>query len=400
MKRLAGFGLLLIAVVAIIYLVSAQTSGRVDSAQLDAQTSTVQASQESSEETAEEAEQETTEEASDETTEETARTDAGAAEENPVVIRLGEQEVRLDEFDERFEIAMLGVAAQQGVELNDELRAQLGVYKPQFLDQRATELALLEEAKARELSVSDEDLEAQVEEIRSGATEEQSFEDIYTAAGFESEEDLRAYLSEQLLVEQLVGQLQEEATVSEEDVSSAYEARAEEFAQGEQVCARHILLESEEDANAALEELEGGADFAQLAQERSTGPSGPDGGDLGCFTQDRMVAPFGKAAFAAEIDTPVGPVQTEFGYHVILVYDRQEAGQIPLEQVAPQLEQELSQEAFLASIDAVRESSGIEAFPDVLEPAQLPAESTEDASAGEGDTESSEETEEDSEDSE
>ena len=438
MKRPAGIRPLLSIVVTAIFLLvaacdnpsedasSQASTAQTDATQADATQAGTAETDEGSQDTEEsadavdeaapEAAPDTSEESSEEAIEETTEaveTGGVTSEENPVVIRLGDYEERLSDFDEQFEIAMMGVAAQQGSELSDEVRAQLSIYKPQFLDQRATELALLDEAEARGLSVSEEELEAQVATISEGMTEEQSFEDIYTEAGFASEEAFRDYLSNQLLIEQLVGQLQEAATVSEEDVASAYEARAEEFVQGEQVCARHILLETEEDANAVLTELEGGADFAELAQERSTGPSGPNGGDLSCFTQDRMVAPFGEAAFAAELDEPVGPVQTEFGYHVILVYDRQEAGQTPLEQVAPQLEQELSQEAFISSIDAIRADSGVEVFPEVLEPATLPPETTEDASVEGGvedgveggaedieDTPIEETTEEDTEDSE
>ena len=292
--------------------------------------------------------------------------------EDPVIVRLGDQEETLSDFERRFEIALLGVAAQQGAELNDDLRAQLEVYRPQFLDQRATELALLQEARTRELSVDEAALEEEIEGLRASAQEGESFEDTLTRNGFTDEAYLRDYLSEQLLVQQLVEQLREEVSVSEEDITAAYEARSEEFQQDEQVCARHILLETEEDAQGVLEELGGGADFAELAAERSTGPSGPDGGDLGCFPQGQMVPEFGEAAFAAETDTPVGPVQTEFGYHVILVYDKQEAGVRSLEDVTPELQGQLEQEQFLSQIDGIREASGVEVFDDLLPAPELP----------------------------
>lgn len=343
MRKVVGLALLLVLAAAI-YFVSVQATG-ADTQETET-TQEIEAAQPSE---------------SAETTE-----DVAEVSEDAVVIRLGEYEERLGDFNERFEIAMLGVAAQQGAELDEALRAQLSSFRPQFLEQRATELALLEEARTRDLSVSEEDLETQLEQIRSGASEEESFEDIYSTAGFESETQLRSFLTEQLLVEQLITELQDEVEVTDEDIAAAYEARAAEFATGEQVCARHILLETEEDAQAVLGELENGADFAELAQERSTGPSGPDGGDLGCFERERMVAPFAEAAFDADLDTPVGPVETQFGQHVILVYDRQEAGAVPLEEVSGQLEGQLSQEAFIASIDELRAASGIEVFPEMI----------------------------------
>ena len=297
---------------------------------------------------------------------------AVAQDDDPVVIQMGDQTETLSEFNERFEVALRGVASQQGVELDDALREQLNVYRPQFLEQRATELALLAEAESRGLSATEEEVNAEIENLQASLPEGETLETAIADAGFADEAELRAYLTEQLTVQKVVEQLREETTVTQEEIAAAYEERAEEFTQPEQVCASHILLETEEAAQEVLTELEGGADFATLAQERSTGPSGPQGGDLGCFGQEQMVAPFAEAAFAAEVGTPVGPVQTEFGYHVILVNEKQEAGQAPLDEVTPQLEQQLTQEKFVAEIDALREASGIEVFPEAVQAAALP----------------------------
>ncbi|MGI9616438.1 MAG: peptidylprolyl isomerase [Acidimicrobiales bacterium] len=84
-------------------------------------------------------------------------------------------------------------------------------------------------------------------------------------------------------------------------------------------CVRHILLEDQAAAEEVLSELDGGADFATLAMERSTGPSAPAGGDLGCAPATNYVPEFGDAVLAAEVGVYVGPVETQFGFHVILV---------------------------------------------------------------------------------
>ena len=84
-------------------------------------------------------------------------------------------------------------------------------------------------------------------------------------------------------------------------------------------CVRHILLESEADAEAVLEELAGGADFGELAIERSTGPSGPSGGDLGCAESANYVPEFRDAVDNATVGEYVGPVETQFGFHVLIV---------------------------------------------------------------------------------
>ena len=84
-------------------------------------------------------------------------------------------------------------------------------------------------------------------------------------------------------------------------------------------CVRHILVDTEPEASDIMAELDGGADFSELAVERSTGPSGPDGGDLGCAPSSNYVPEFQAAVDAAELGAPVGPVQTQFGFHVLIV---------------------------------------------------------------------------------
>ena len=90
--------------------------------------------------------------------------------------------------------------------------------------------------------------------------------------------------------------------------------------------ARHILVETQSEANSIVAELEGGANFAELAKTKSTGPSGPNGGDLGWFSPNQMVQPFSQAVAALEDGAfSKTPVQTQFGWHVILREDSREA---------------------------------------------------------------------------
>lgn len=93
-------------------------------------------------------------------------------------------------------------------------------------------------------------------------------------------------------------------------------------------CSSHILLETEEDANNVIALLDDGGDFAELAMEFSTGPSGPSGGSLGCSDPARFVPEFAEAITDAPVDTIIGPVQTQFGFHVITVtgYEEQTVG--------------------------------------------------------------------------
>lgn len=108
--------------------------------------------------------------------------------------------------------------------------------------------------------------------------------------------------------------------------------------------ANHILVETEEEAAALVAELEGGADFEALAKEKSTGPSGPSGGALGWFGEGQMVAPFEQAVMELEVGAVSGPVQTQFGWHVIKLNETREQGAPALEEVREQIVAELERE--------------------------------------------------------
>lgn len=127
-------------------------------------------------------------------------------------------------------------------------------------------------------------------------------------------------VEQQLLNEELVEHFSQTVEVSEEDLEAQFNIEQQSRSE---VCSSHILLEDEETADEIYElTLAEGADFAAIAVEHSTGPSGPTGGDLGCTSPATYVPEFGAATLLAEIDVPYGPVQSQFGWHIILVTER------------------------------------------------------------------------------
>ena len=156
-------------------------------------------------------------------------------------------------------------------------------------------------------------------------------------------------------------------SVTDEAVRAAYDEQVKATAPKAQVRARHILLKSEDEAKAVIEEIKGGADFAEVAKAKSTGPSGPNGGDLGFFGEGQMVPEFEKAAFALEPGAVTdAPVKTQFGFHVIKVEEKREAPAPAYEQVAPQIRNNLLREAYLKEISAGREAVGVEISDETL----------------------------------
>ncbi|MBT4889770.1 MAG: peptidylprolyl isomerase [Rhodospirillales bacterium] len=133
-----------------------------------------------------------------------------------------------------------------------------------------------------------------------------------------------------------------EKMVTDEAVQTFYDEYAASMAGKEEIHARHILVENEADAVKIIADLNGGADFVALAKERSTGPSGPQGGDLGFFGEGQMVPAFQDAAFALlPGQFTQAPVQTQFGWHVIKLEERRAVTLPALNDIKPNIRKEL-----------------------------------------------------------
>lgn len=152
--------------------------------------------------------------------------------------------------------------------------------------------------------------------------------------------------------------------ITEEAERQFYEENQEKFAEKAQVSAKHILVETEELATQIAEEVEQGLSFAEAAGKYSTCPSKERGGDLGYFTRGQMVPEFEKAAFDGEIGKVIGPVKTQFGFHLILVEDKKEGSTRSFEQVQTQIHQQLiqgqQQKAYDAKVKELEAAYGVE----------------------------------------
>ncbi|MCH8002352.1 MAG: peptidylprolyl isomerase [Proteobacteria bacterium] len=148
-------------------------------------------------------------------------------------------------------------------------------------------------------------------------------------------------------------------------VRARYDAYAAGVAARAEVRARHILLDSEEDAKAAIAALDAGADFAELAQERSLGPTADRGGDLDYFTRNNMTPAFAEAAFALEAgEYSRTPVKTAFGWHVIKVEDRRAEEPAGFFEMRARLQEEMAREMMDEFLRALRERAEIELYPE------------------------------------
>jgi len=140
-----------------------------------------------------------------------------------VVVELGDQTVTQSEFDERFNLALRSLAQRQGVPLNDQTRALFDQLKPNYLEQVATEQALLQEAESRGITVSAQEVDAQIQQIRQNYETEAAYNQFLTETGFEDEASFRDFIRENLLVQRTVEQLGSDIQVTGEQIQTFYD---------------------------------------------------------------------------------------------------------------------------------------------------------------------------------
>ncbi len=183
------------------------------------------------------------------------------------------------------------------------------------------------------------------------------------AAGLASDDKVKTFVvrAEEQAIREVYLEREIEARVTDAAIQEAYQAHLEANLPVEESRARHILLETEEAAREVIGLLDGGADFAELAKQRSTGPSGSKGGDLGYFTADQMVPEFSQAAAALEPGQhSAEPTQTQFGWHVIKIEDRRTAAPVSLEEIEPRLREQLARVTLEKVLRGLREGAEIE----------------------------------------
>lgn len=161
-----------------------------------------------------------------------------------------------------------------------------------------------------------------------------------------------------LMAGETINTLAAEAT-SEDAVRAAFAEMTDGAEPQVEWNAAHLLVETQEAALAARDRVTGGEEFADVARDVSTGPSGPNGGDLGWFRAGQMVPAFEEAVAAMSPGDISDPVETQFGWHIVTLIDQRDVPLPALEEVRPQIEEQLQEAAILARIEELREAAAI-----------------------------------------
>lgn len=292
---------------------------------------------------------------------------AEAVNSDPVLVQVGSTAERLSDLQWRFGVLVRNVAAQEGLPFNPEVEEMLQQLLPNYLTERAQELTLLQEVARRGIEPDLDEAEATIANLRDNVSSEE-FRAMLETAGFENEEQVRTMLIEADVIGQLVDDIRADAAAAATPsaLKTRYLAERERFTEAENYCARHILVEDEELAVKLIQQLDGGADFAELAAEHGTDGTSSRGGDLGCFPLGAMIPEFEDAVIAAPQGEVVGPVESQFGYHLILVYDHKLATVLPFSEVEDRVREFVIALESDANIRGLFKGAGAITYPERL----------------------------------
>jgi len=265
-----------------------------------------------------------------------------------------------DEKDENMIVATIDETTINKSEIDQEkdklLRQFQGRFSPEQIAQIEPKLwsqalenlinfkLLIGEADKKNIQAEEKEIEEQMAQISSRFSNPDQFREQLATLGM-TEEELRKEVTNNLKINALLeNELTQSSELSEQEIEDFYKNHSDNFSTPERVQASHILIKSDPTDGPAekeqkrqklanlQEEIKNGSDFAQMAREHSDCPSKSRGGDLGLFAKGRMVKPFEDVAFQLKVGEMSGIVETQFGYHLIKVTERQESQMQSLEE--------------------------------------------------------------------
>lgn len=254
-----------------------------------------------------------------------------------VVAKVNGEKITQPELDRRVAqyVAMYGYDPD-----SEDGKVYLVLYRQPVMEQLIVEKVYFQEAEKRNLTVSKEEAENEVAKFKGQFPTEQEFKGYLTERKMTEKEVLTIFQNE-LIFNELFAEVTKDITSTSRDLKQYYDENQAEFYQDTRIKARNIVVETEEEALAAIERLNKGEDFAQLAVELSIDPTAEENqGDVGYFDQGSpFVEEFKTAAFELKVgEYTKKPVQSLYGYHIILVEDQINGHQRTFDEVKEELE--------------------------------------------------------------
>lgn len=283
-------------------------------------------------------------------------------------------EISYKDFEWELDLYVQRLQAQ-GMQIPEHLQVQV---RQEVLNDLINRELIFQESVKQGIAVTDEDVDQELAAIKQRYPDPKQFDTILQSMKM-SEEKLKGQIAQRSAITALLEkEIVTKVDVGDKEVKAYYDDHPEMFERPEEVRARHILIKVAPDADAEAktearqklvgikEKLDGGEDFAELAEAHSECPSSQNGGDLGFFGKGKMVPAFEAAAFALAPGTVSDIVETDFGYHLIKVEEQRDAGAIGFDEVKPRiadnLRNEKIQKELVAYLEKLRDTAKIEKF--------------------------------------
>ena len=266
-----------------------------------------------------------------------------------VLARVNGQAVTKVDFDRLVKNMEIGAGQPIPADRRDEILRKA-------LDQLVTYTLLSQEIKARNISVSDTEIDGNLKQMQSQFPNEQEFKKALAARGMSVEQLKKDARIDMGITKMMEAEMATEPPPADAQVREFYDKNPDKFKQGESVRASHILFRVDEkateaekkkvraEADSVLKQAKSGADFAELAKKHSADGSAAQGGDLDFFSRGQMVPAFEQAAFALQPGQISDIVTTQFGYHIIKVTERKPASTVAFDQVKDRIKEFLAQQ--------------------------------------------------------
>lgn len=288
-----------------------------------------------------------------------------AADPSTLVATIGTEKVTLGEFNQAFRVAVARLVNSQGVPFEESYLTEFADARRDFLAQYVRDRAVYQIARVANKPDAAA-IDAQFAKAKGNFATDAEFSEGLAQTGFGTPAELRAELERQAVVDAYLNGVKKRLTFGSAVVQGFYNLNKASFTREAEACAKHILVKTQPEAQQIQKDLVAGGDFAAIAKAKSQDPgSAATGGDLGCFGPGQMVAAFDTASFKGPLNVPQ-LVQTEFGYHLLTVTGRTEAGLAPLTVAEPLIREQLARDASQKYVNSQVARLKVESFADVV----------------------------------
>ena len=262
---------------------------------------------------------------------------------NQVVIRVDDRELTLAQFNEYFEATAMSCDDEQTQD-----RVTMRETRLRFLLQLVEEMIIVRRADDLHLDISPKELDIAMRDIQKNHSEP-SFNYLFLKRAI-SFEAWKERLKTRLLVEKVIRkELLKEVSPTPPEIRDYYAKHWEEWNQGEEIRARHILLPSKEKAKHILRRLESGDDFAALARDHSVAPEAQEGGDMGYVVRGQLPESLEKPLFDLELGDVTPVIKTPYGFHILQAVEKREAGKPKIEECIEKIRDGIQKERLEAT---------------------------------------------------